>query len=70
MDLQANMKREAEAIEAYQEMLNCLDKFDKEDTYAQGLINQVEEFISDELNHQENLMRLYVEITGIGVAED
>lgn len=61
--LQEDMRREAEAIEGYQKDLNELKTFEDED--AQVIFNQIEEFIQDELNHQQKLLELYVMITGI-----
>ena len=66
--IQEDMRREAEAIEGYQKDLNELKTF--EDEYAQAIAEQIEEFIADELNHQENLMKIYVAITGIEPKED
>ena len=66
--IQEDMRREAEAIEGYQKDLNELKTFEDED--AQAIAEQIEEFIADELNHQENLMKIYVAITGIDPKED
>lgn len=66
--IQEDMRREAEAIEGYQKDLNELKTFEDED--AQAIAEQIEEFIADELNHQENLMKIYVAITGIEPKED
>lgn len=61
--LQEDMRREAEAIEGYQKDLNELKTFEDED--AKAIASQIEEFIQDELNHQQKLLELYVMITGI-----
>ena len=61
--LQEDMRREAEAIEGYQKDLNELKSFEDED--AQSIASKIEEFIQDELNHQQGLMELYILITGI-----
>ena len=85
-ELQGNMMKEAEAVMSYQMLRNQLknnidgwkrypaeglEAPSKEDIkFAELMLEQVEEFIRDELNHQENLTMLYKAATGSKPAKD
>ena len=75
VELQKNIEKEADAIKSYQELLNQLrwkedsGNADEEKT-ADMLCDQIEEFISDELNHQATLHDLYILLTAIKEATD
>lgn len=75
--LMANEKREAEAVEGYNEQLKAIALV--REAYADNaelleFLDKLEaatnEKISDELNHGESLYSEYVELTGIKPAED
>lgn len=73
--LMTNEKREAEAVEGYNEQLKLIAKareFGNEElsVFLDRLEEETKEKISDELNHVESLYAEYVEMTGIQPAED
>lgn len=75
--LMANERREAEAVEGYNEQLKLIDevrKVSEDDGELTEFLNTLEaatrEKISDELNHGESLYAEYVQMTGIQPAED
>ena len=75
VELQHNVEKEADAIKNYQELINRLRWREKSDDKeevecAEMLIEQLEEFVSDELNHQEGLHDLYITLSGIKEAKD
>lgn len=75
--LMANEKREAEAIEGYNEQLRIIDEAktayaDDEDfvEFLERLEAATQEKIQDELNHGSSLYEEYVSLTGITPKED
>lgn len=73
--LMTNEKREAEAVEGYNEQLKLIAKareFGNEElsVFLDRLEEETKEKISDELTHAESLYAEYVEMTGIQPAED
>jgi hypothetical protein len=73
--LMTNEKREAEAVEGYNEQLKLIARareFESEElaAFLDKLEAATKEKISDELNHVESLYREYVEMTGILPAKD
>lgn len=57
--LALNNKAEWDAIEGYQKLIPFLEKFDDQEAIA-----QVEEIISDELNHSEVLRKIMKKYDG------
>lgn len=74
--LMENEKREAEAVEGYNEQLQLIARAKElaEDEDIRKFLDTLEaatrEKISDELNHGESLYSEYVEMTGIQPAKD
>lgn len=75
--LMTNERREAEAVEGYNEQLKVIEQVrnaysDNPELleYLDKLEAATKEKISDELNHGESLYAEYVEMTGIHPAED
>lgn len=73
--LMKNERREAEAVEGYNEQLKLIAKVREAGggEYAEfldRLEGATKEKISDELNHGESLYNEYVEMTGIQPAAD
>lgn len=77
--LMANERKEAEAVEGYNNQLSLIDR--AQDLVAESGDNDLlpfldkleeatKEKITDELNHGENLYAEYVEMTGIKPATD
>ena len=74
--LQANAKREADAIEFYtlqleliEEAISIMEEGELKEL-LKSLYSETEEKISDELNHSASLVNEYVQLTGINIAED
>lgn len=74
-----NQADEARAVEGYstllEEMIRVRDALSSPEAQEhrgtlEDAIDAVEEIISDELNHQELLRRLYSELFGINAAKD
>lgn len=74
--LMANERKEAEAVEGYNEQLKLISRAkelfvaDEIKGFLDALEVATKEKISDELNHGESLYAEYVEMTGIAPAED
>lgn len=62
---QFNEKAEAQAVEDYTEMIKQVLASEIEDEQKETIVNTISELISDELNHQMKLGKLYVMLTGI-----
>ena len=78
--LMANEKREAEAVEGYNEQLKLIaevrdrcqgsEGYEELSAYLDTLEAATKEKISDELNHGQSLYAEYIVFTGIQPAED
>lgn len=75
--LMANERREAEAVEGYNQQLKIIDEVreafsDDEELYKflDMLEAATKEKISDELNHGQSLYEEYIQMTGIQPAKD
>lgn len=70
ISLMSNQEKEAEAVKGYQELIGLLNEaISQADSemigYLEKLKAATEEKISDELNHQTELLSEYVAMTGI-----
>lgn len=63
--MQFNGKAEAQAIEDYTELLKKVDELEVEEELKKHIRSEINEIISDELNHQMRLGQLFVMLTGI-----
>ena len=63
--MQFNEKSEAQAIEDYTELLKKVDELEVEEELKKHIRSEINEIISDELNHQMRLGQLFVMLTGI-----
>lgn len=75
--LMANERKEAEAVEGYNQQLKIIEQLRNASSEEDGLndfLDKLEtatiEKISDELNHGQSLYEEYVELTGIKPAKE
>lgn len=65
-----NIEAEADAIEKYSELLAVADNEIDEVNDLEFVHSEIEEIISDELNHIDRLKRMFSHFSGIETAED
>ena len=68
--IQANNKDEAQAIVGYSDLLEMVLNSELDNKEKAEVSSQVREIISDELNHQEKLQKLYSMLTLIEPNKD
>ena len=68
--LQFNQKAEAQAILDYTRLIAEINNSEIEEPDRTAFISTISELISDELNHQEKLFKLYVALSGIEPNKD
>jgi len=64
-DLQYNAKQEAQAVLDYTNLLDKINSSKIDESTRNILIDNISELISDELNHQAVLNKLFVNLTNI-----
>lgn len=68
--IEFNLKAEAQAVLDYSEMLNQVLTSEIDEEKKETIVDSISEIVSDELNHQMKLGKLYVYLTGIEPNKD